>query len=253
MSTNGALIELKNIDVSGIDMHARASGLRQWLLGRTSMRPVHIPILRDVSVTITPGQRVGILGHNGSGKSSLLKVISGIYPTQRGERIVQGNIVPLIEMGAGFDPELTGRRNIKLSFAFRGRLREYSRELEERIIDFAELGEKIDLPLKSYSSGMQARLAFASAIFHKPDILLLDEILSTGDAAFVEKSSNFLMTMLEEASITVMVSHTQESIERLCNRCILLDHGRLIADGTPAEVYRTYHAIAGRSPEAGAA
>lgn len=239
-----AHINLKNIVVNGVDTQARAQTLRQWFVGRKSLRPIAIPILADVSLTVRPGDRLGILGLNGSGKSSLLKVISGNYPIQSGSREVVGNVVPLIEMGAGFDPELPGRRNIKVSYAYRGRLREYSPEMEQKIIDFAELGEKIDLPLKTYSTGMASRLAFASAIFQQPDILLLDEIFAAGDASFVEKSTTYMKKKWEEAAISIIVSHGTGDMEKLCNRCIIMERGRLIADGAPATIIAEYQRMA---------
>jgi lipopolysaccharide transport system ATP-binding protein len=197
-----------------------------------------------ISLTVRPGDRLGILGLNGSGKSSLLKVISGNYPIHAGTRHVSGNVVPLIEMGAGFDAELPGRRNIKVSYAYRGRLRDYSKAVEEQVIAFAELGDKIDLPLKTYSSGMNSRLAFASAIFQEPDILLLDEIFAAGDAGFVEKSTHYMKKKWEEAAISIIVSHGAGEIEQLCNRCIIMDKGRLIADGAPTTVIAEYNRMA---------
>lgn len=239
-----ALIDLQNVVVNGVDTQARAQTLRQWFVGRKSLRPIEIPIIVDVSLTVRPGDRLGVLGLNGSGKSSLLKVISGNYPIHGGTRVVQGNVVPLIEMGAGFDPELPGRRNIKVSYAYRGRLREYNKQVEEQVIAFAELGDKIDLPLKTYSTGMTSRLAFASAIFQHPDILLLDEIFAAGDASFVEKSTTYMKKKWEEAAISIIVSHGPGDIEKLCNRCVIMQKGRLVADGRPGEVIAEYQRMA---------
>jgi len=239
-----ALVDLRNIVVNGVDTQARAQTLRQWFVGRRSLRSTKIPIIVDVSLTVRPGDRLGVLGLNGSGKSSLLKVISGNYPIHSGIRTVRGNVVPLIEMGAGFDPELTGRRNIKVSYAYRGRLREYNDDIERKIIEFAELGDKIDLPLKTYSTGMASRLAFASAIFQHPDILLLDEIFAAGDASFVEKSTTYMKKKWEEAAISIIVSHGPGDIEKLCNRCIILQQGRLVADGQPGDVIAEYQRMA---------
>ncbi len=241
---SNALINLQNIVVNGVDTQARAQTLRQWFVGRKSMRPINIPILTDVSLVVRPGDRLGILGLNGSGKSSLLKVISGNYPIHGGTRQVIGNVVPLIEMGAGFDPELSGRRNIKVSYAYRGRLREYTQEIEQKIIDFAELGDKIDLPLKTYSTGMASRLAFASAIFQQPEILLLDEIFAAGDASFVEKSTIYMKKKWEEAAISIIVSHSHGEMEKLCNRCVIMLKGRLVADGAPPDIIAEYQRMA---------
>jgi lipopolysaccharide transport system ATP-binding protein len=232
-------IELDAVDVYGVDMHARARSLRSWLLGRAGQQ-IRIPILRGVTFRAVPGDRIAVVGPNGSGKSSLLKAISGNYPIHAGRRVVCGTIAPLIEMGAGFDGELTGRRNIKLSYAVRGRLRDYSREMEQQIIEFADLGDKIDLPLKTYSAGMSARLAFSSAIFQRPDILLLDEVLAVGDAAFVEKSRRLLFDRMDRASITLIVSHDNPGLLSACTKAILMRDGRIVAAGSASEICGQY-------------
>ena len=236
-------IILKDVVVEGVDTHARAASLRQWLLRSQSLQPKPISILHDINFSAKPGDRVGILGTNGSGKSSLLKVISGNYPIKTGQRIVEGSIAPLIEMGAGFDELLTGRRNIKLSFAYRGKLQDYSKELEDKIIEFSELDEKIDLPLKTYSSGMTSRLAFSSAIFQHPDIMLCDEILAAGDAGFIEKSREALLKVIDKVAITIIVSHQSDDIISICNRFILMDKGQIVLEGSAAEVQERYAQI----------
>ena len=241
-------IDLEAVEVYGVDMHARARSLKSWVLGRPG-REVRIPILRGVTFRAAPGDRVAVIGPNGSGKSSLLKVVSGNYPIHAGRRDVSGTIAPLIEMGAGFDGELTGRRNIRLSYAVRGRLRDYSREIEQQIVQFAELGDKIDLPLKTYSSGMSARLAFSSAIFQRPDILLLDEVFAVGDAAFVAKSRELLLAQIDRAPITLIVSHGNPDVLSACNRAILMRDGRIAHEGSPAEICERYAADAAAPAE----
>lgn len=244
-----ALIDLQRISVHGIDTFVRASSLRQWFTGRKSMRSPRIPILTDVTFTARPGDRIGVLGMNGCGKSSLLKVISGNYPVHEGTRAVGGVVVPLIEMGAGFEIEASGRRNIRLSYAYRGKLREHNPEVERKIIEFAELEEKIDLPLKTYSSGMVARLAFASAIFQDPEILLLDEIFAAGDAGFVEKSRQMLLSKVDRAAITIMVGHGHNEVMELCNRFVLMDKGRIVNEGSFRDIMRQYHSDILHLPE----
>jgi ABC-type polysaccharide/polyol phosphate transport system ATPase subunit len=234
-------IELEDVEVYGVDVRARARSLKSWVLGRGEPQ-VSIPILRGVSVRAAPGDRIAVIGPNGSGKSSLLKVISGNYPIHAGRRRVSGTVAPLIEMGAGFDGELTGRRNIKLSYAVRGRLRDYSREMEERIVEFAELADKIDLPLKTYSVGMKARLAFASAIFQRPDILLLDEVFAVGDAAFVAKSRRLLLEHMDRASITFVASHDNPDLLQTCTRAVLMRDGRIAHQGPAGEICERYAA-----------
>jgi lipopolysaccharide transport system ATP-binding protein len=233
-------IKLQDIEVYGVDTHARANSIRKMVLGEGRIRPPRIPILRGVSFEANPGDRVGILGMNGSGKSSLLKVISGNYPIHGGIREVFGVMVPLIEMGTGFDQEMTGRRNIKLTYAVRGKLCDWSKEMEARIIEFSELGEKIELPLKTYSTGMRARLAFSSAIFQDPDILLLDEVFATGDAGFVDKSRRMMMQKVDEASITILVGHGKQDVMKLCNRAIVMHQGLIVAEGGMAEMHDYY-------------
>lgn len=235
-----AEVRLENIYVEGVDTHARAASLRQWVLLKKPIRPIPIPILSDINFHAKAGDRVGIIGVNGCGKSSLLKVISGNYPIKSGIRYVKGSIAPLIEMGAGFDIEQTGRKNIKLTYAYRGRLKDYSLELEDKIIEFSEIGEKIDLPLKTYSSGMSARLSFSSAIFQEPDILLLDEVLATGDAGFVRKSQEAILDRINKTAITIIVSHDFDSVKHICNRFILMDQGKIITEDTPDEIMKRY-------------
>jgi len=235
------LIDLKNVSVFGVDTHARAASLRQWFIRRKTLRSIRIPILQDVTFSAKPGDRIDVIGQNGSGKSSLLKVISGNYPIHSGSCHTEGAIVPLIEMGAGFEPEMSGRYNIKLSYAYRGKLRDYSPAVEEMIIGFSELGEKIDLPLKTYSSGMAARLAFASVIFQDPDIMLLDEIFAAGDAGFVEKSNAILRQKVDKVSIAIMVNHSPNEFMNLCNRFVLMQNGRIINEGKGKEILHQYY------------
>ncbi len=235
-----AHISIQNVCVNGVDTHARASTLRQWILAGKRLKSTGIPILKNVSFEAKVGDRVAVIGCNGSGKSSLLKVISGNYPVQSGHREVVGNIVPLIEMGAGFDGEATGRANIRLSYAYRGKLSEYNPYVEQLIIDFSELGEKIDVPLKSYSSGMMARLAFSSAIFQHPDILLLDEVFAAGDAGFTHKSAQEIRRQVDNSAITIFVSHSVDEMMSVCNRFILMHQGQIINEGTGAEIMKQY-------------
>ena len=235
-----AKISLKNVCVNGIDTHARSSTIRQMFFTKKKVFSTKIPILKNINFDAQEGDRIGILGTNGSGKSSLLKVISGNYPIHSGERFVQGMVVPLVEMGAGFDDEISGRQNIKISYAYRGKLADYSQAVEEEIIEFAELGEKIDLPLKTYSSGMRIRLAFSSVIFQQPDILLLDEVFATGDAGFIDKSYKMMKKKWNEVPIAIFVSHSADEIADLCNKCFIMHNGEIISFGDTDKMISKY-------------
>ncbi len=153
---------------------------------------------------------------------------------------VSGKIAPLIEMGVGFNPEMTGRENIKLGLIYTGRMRDYSPALEQTIIDFTELGDTIDRPLKGYSSGMRARLSFAVSFYQNPDILLLDEAFAPGDADFVTRASNAMGEKFREVPIAILVTHATALIERLCTRCLWIDQGRIVADGKPEAIIQQY-------------
>ncbi len=240
---NNTSIILKDVYVNGVDTNARAAGLKHFFLGKGKLVSTKIPILRGVNFEAKHGDKIAVIGRNGSGKSSLLKAVSGIYPIESGYRHVQGTVAPLIEMGLGFDIELTGIKNIKLSFAYRGQLELYSKKLEKEIIEFSELGDKIFLPLKSYSSGMQARLAFACTVFQDPDILLLDEVLAVGDQGFVEKSRKLIEERFKNAPISILVHHSIEQVRSLCNRFILMEAGSIVMEGTCDQVLKRYKKI----------
>lgn len=238
--TKDAFIKLKDVFVESDDVKNRASSIRNLIFAKQSLKAEVIPILKNINFEAKMGDKVGIIGGNGSGKSSLLKTIAGIYPIKSGSVKLSGNLVPLIEMGIGFDEELSGRQNIKLALCYSGRINQYSKELEQEIIEFSELSEKIDNPLKNFSSGMVARLAFSCSIFNDPDILLLDEVFATGDASFVQKSYNFMLKKFKNTAITIMVNHSSKEIEKICNRCILMKDGCIIEDGKTDEVLSKY-------------
>lgn len=196
--------------------------------------------VRDFSLTIEPGERVGIVGHNGAGKSTLLKALCRIYEPTEGRITVDGRIAPLLEIGAGFHAEFTGRENIYLNGAILGYSKKQLTALEPEVIAFAELEEFIDTPVKYYSTGMYMRLAFSLATAMHPDILVLDELFAGGDAAFIEKAKKRMHAFIDRASIMVMVSHDESLIRSLCTRVIWLDHGRIVADGPTHEIVDRY-------------
>lgn len=196
--------------------------------------------LKDVSFKIKKGERLGVLGLNGSGKSTLLKVVSGVLKPSAGSIETSGVIAPLLELGAGFSPEYTGRENIYLYGAVLGFTKEFLDEKIDEIVDFSGLGEFIEVPIKNYSSGMKARLGFSIATVVEPDILILDEVLSVGDKKFRRKSENKIMSMFDRWVTVLFVSHSLEQVVRLCDRAIILDSGRLVAEGPVEKVARIY-------------
>lgn len=240
MAQDSAKISIQNGYVEGIDTIKRARSLRDFILGKGKLKSSIVPILNDINLEIKPGERVAFIGENGSGKSSLLKTIAGIYPMKSGKIDIQGKIAAIIEMGVGFEEELSGRDNIKLAMVYNNILQHYSKELEEEIIEFAELGDKIDLPVKTYSSGMISRLAFSISTRQNADILLLDEVFAAGDEHFLKKAVKRMDDKFFSSSISILVSHQKDLIERVCNRCILLEDGKIIEDGKPKEIIKIY-------------
>jgi ABC-type polysaccharide/polyol phosphate transport system ATPase subunit len=196
--------------------------------------------LKSINLSLRGGDRLGLIGLNGAGKSTLLKMIVGIYPPQCGEIHVQGKITPMIELGTGFDHELSGRENIYLNGALLGRSYKQMKQLEAEIIDFSELGEMIDLPIKYYSSGMHGRLAFSIGAIIDPEILLMDEIFAAGDAHFVQKATDRLMELFDNSQIVLLVSHDLEQIKTLCSRVMVLHKGAIVNDGDPKEMVDYY-------------
>ena len=196
--------------------------------------------LTDVSFEVEEGERLGILGFNGAGKSTLLKVIAGVLKPTKGKVSVEGVIAPLLELGAGFDMNYTGAENIYLYGATMGYSRKYIEERYNEIVEFSELGEFIDVPVKNYSSGMRARLGFAIATAVDPEVLILDEVLSVGDAKFRIKSENKIKSMFDKGVTVLFVSHNTAQVRRLCTKAILLDHGKIIANGDVNEVCDIY-------------
>lgn len=196
--------------------------------------------INNISLEINSGDRLGIVGLNGAGKSTLLKTIAGIYSPHYGRVVVSGRITPLMELGAGFDTEQTGRENIFLNGALLGFSPAEMKEKEQAITEFSELGEFLDLPVKYYSSGMYGRLAFSIATMTEPEILFIDEVFATGDAHFVEKSSQRILQLVEQSKIVVIVSHNLDQINKLCNRVIVMDKGTILKDGPPPEMLAFY-------------
>ena len=196
--------------------------------------------LQNVDFEVKKGDRVGILGLNGAGKSTLLKVIAGVFKPTEGKVVRNGRLVPLLELGAGFDSQYTGRENIYLYGAVLGFSKKFLDEKLDEIIEFSELGKFIDVPVKNYSSGMKSRLGFSVATLVEPDILILDEVLSVGDAKFRKKSEAKIMSMFDKGVTVLFVSHSLDQVKRLCNKAILLEKGKIISHGSIEEVSKVY-------------
>ena len=196
--------------------------------------------LRDISFELKEGDRLGILGLNGAGKSTLLKIISGVYKPTEGKVKKKGIIAPLLELGAGFDPQYTARENIYLYGAVLGYRKAFIESKFDEIIEFAELEKFVDVPLKNYSSGMRTRLGFSICTAVNPDILILDEVLSVGDAKFRIKSENRVTGMFDNHLTVLFVSHSLEQVERVCNKALILEKGKMIDFGDIGEVAEHY-------------
>lgn len=197
--------------------------------------------LKDIDFRINKGDVVGIIGANGAGKSTLLKVVSGVYKPTTGTVEVNGKISPMIELGAGFDGELTARENIYLNGAILGYSKEFLEQKFDEIVEFSELKDFLDAPVKNFSSGMVAKLAFSISTIVDPEVLIVDEILSVGDIKFQEKSKNKMMSMIEGGTTVLYVSHSIDSIKELCSKVIWLDHGKIIKMGNAKEICDEYY------------
>ena len=197
--------------------------------------------LKNVSFKVVRGESLAVIGPNGAGKSTLLQVLAGIITPSAGVVEVDGHVSSLLTLGAGFDTELTGRENIRLAGAFMGLDHRLVEERLPHMVDYADIGPFIDAPLKTYSAGMRARLGFAIATSVDPDILLLDEVLATGDAAFREKSKARVLELVRQAKAIVLVTHDMTWVTEYCNRAMLLEKGQIVAEGKPEEVVATHY------------
>lgn len=237
-----SIIRIENVSVNYRLPTERIGSFKEYAIRKLQNR-VKIEnfwALVDVNLTVQKGDVFGIIGNNGAGKSTLLKVISRVLKPSKGRVMVRGRIAPLLELGAGFHPELSGRENVFLNGALLGYSREDMEKVFDEIVAFSELEQFINSPIRTYSSGMYARLGFAVATAHVPDILILDEILSVGDEAFQKKSRERLQSFQEKGSTVLMVSHGLDSMIAMCNRVAWLDQGKLRLIGEPNEVVAAY-------------
>lgn len=236
-------IEVNDVTMVFNMASAKLNSLKEYFiaLARHELFFKEFKALKNVSFKVPKGSVVGLVGTNGSGKSTMLKIIAGVLEPTEGDCLVRGNIAPLIELGAGFDIELTARENIYLNGALLGYTKQFIDEYIEDIIDFAELHDFMDMPLKNYSSGMVARIAFAIATVAEPDILIVDETLSVGDVFFQEKCMNRIRSFIETGKVTVLfVSHDINQVEHLCQTAVWIEKGVKRMEGPVAEVCEAY-------------
>ena len=239
---NGIAITVKNLHKSFKLPTEQAFGLKQAFFNR--LRGIkgykEQKVLKGLNFEIKKGEFIGIVGRNGSGKSTLLKILAGIYYPEKGKVTINGNLVPFIELGVGFNPELTGRENVYMNGALLGFSNKEMDAMYDDIWEFAELKDFQDQKLKNYSSGMQVRLAFSIAIRARGDILLLDEVLAVGDAAFQQKCNNYFASLKDKNQTVILVTHSMENVRKFCDRAILLENGKIIKDGDPNKIADAY-------------
>lgn len=238
------MIEVKDITMRFKLMDNRINSLKEFVVNSFKGQ-VHystFDALKNVSFCVERGDVVGLIGRNGAGKSTVLKVISGILKPTSGCIDIRGNVVPLLELGSGFDFDMTGRENIFLNGAILGYSKEFLKRKYNDIIEFSELGQFIDIPMRNYSSGMIARLAFSIATLVEPEILIVDEVLSVGDMAFQEKSQNRMMELMNGGATVLYVSHSLVQIRQICKHVVWLDHGEVVMCGDTQTVCDQYEA-----------
>lgn len=240
-------IEVDNVSMKFNLSREKVDSLKDYIF-KTIKREIQYNefwALKNVSFSVEKGDRVGILGLNGAGKSTLLKVISGVFKPTEGHVDRHGKMVPLLELGAGFDPQYTGKENIYLYGAMLGYTKKFIDSKYDEIVEFSELQKFMDVPVKNYSSGMKSRLGFSIATVVEPKILILDEVLSVGDAKFRKKSEKKIMSMFDSGVTVLFVSHSLEQVQRLCNKAMILEKGKLIAYGDIVPISEQYSKMIG--------
>ena len=242
MMNTETIIKVKNATVRFNKATENYNGLKEYVIKmlKGELMFQEFLALKDVNFEVKKGESWGLTGANGSGKSTLLKLICGILKPYKGTVKVHGKIAPLIELGAGFDPQLTARENIYLNGALLGHKKAFMEMHFNEIIEFAELGDFIDVPIKNFSSGMAARLGFAVATIVKPDILIVDEVLAVGDIAFQEKCRKRMESLLQNGTTLLFVSHSSKQVKELCQNVIWLDKGHVVAQGRAEDIIQKY-------------
>lgn len=244
MENTEKVIEVNDVSMRFRMANDRVSGLKEYVVAMLcgKIQYKEFEALKHVSFHVNKGEVVGLVGHNGAGKSTMLKVLSGIFKPTEGSVTVRGNIAPMLELGSGFNFELTGRENIYLNGAILGYSEAFINEKYDEIVKFSEIGQFIDMPLRNYSSGMVARLAFSIATAMVPEVLIVDEVLSVGDAKFREKSYARMMELMHGGTTVLLVSHSLPQIRKMCQHVVWLDHGRVKMFGEVQEVCDAYEA-----------
>jgi ABC-type polysaccharide/polyol phosphate transport system ATPase subunit len=241
-------VYLKDVSVAYRIPTERIGTIKEYVIKkiRGKVHHQHFYALQDINLSVEQGEIFGIIGRNGAGKSTLLKVASRVlYPTT-GRVWIKGIVAPLLELGAGFHPELTGMENVYLNGTLLGHSRHEIKEKIDEILAFSEIGDFINAPIRTYSSGMVARLGFSVATVWEPDILILDEVLSVGDAAFQKKCSARMQTLIKGKSTVLLVTHSPTLIAELCTKAVLLDHGKIVSSGSGKEISEQYLELLGK-------
>lgn len=246
MNTNR--IHLENVDLHYSSVAFKERSLKSLMgnlfrLQRAEHEVRDVHALKHISLDILPGQRVGLLGHNGAGKSTFLKMLAGLYPISSGRREVLGTVRSLFDLSLGFEPDASGRENILYRGLLLGLTPKFMREIEDEVVAFADLGEFIDYPIKTYSAGMQVRLAFAISTAVGGNILLLDEVIGAGDANFMAKAKMRIMSLIEKSEILVLASHDFGALQSICERGLVFHHGEIVFDGNIPDSIAEYKKI----------
>jgi lipopolysaccharide transport system ATP-binding protein len=246
-----------SIRLDHVNLHYSAAAFRERSLkallagvvaapnGRTVIHDIHA--LKNICVEIAPGERVGLIGHNGAGKSTFLKMVAGLYPISSGTRRVDGTVRSLFDLSLGFEPDATGRENILYRGLLLGLTPKFMRSIEQEVVAFADIGEFIDYPIKTYSAGMQVRLAFAISTAVGGDILLLDEVIGAGDANFMRRAKARIASLIEASEILILATHDHGSLREICDRAIVLHHGEVKFDGAVDLSIKEYGRLTGAS------
>lgn len=240
IETQNAYVDFPIFDAKTRSLKKAFLGKAGGAIGRNDSDVVVVEALRDITLSLKEGDRVGLVGHNGAGKSTLLRLLSGIYEPTRGSALVRGRVAPVFDLGVGMDPEISGYENILIRGMFMGMTRKQMLAKVDEIAEFTELGEYLNMPLRTYSTGMRVRIALGVVTSIDPEILLLDEGIGAVDADFMKKARTRLQALVERSGILVFASHSNEFLAQLCDRAIWIDHGQIRMSGGIEEVVRSY-------------